>query len=148
MADATLFEVPDRAGPAEKLSADRRRTMRQAQAVAAGVHPLALVFGASIRMHPLADRTAAAGDGTGQPYRCGSCRFRSTVAGQHEGRFPKCLFGAENPTDSKRRVAPPRFSNGAATDVRAWWPACTDYSAADPRLSPDAARCLPDGGDR
>jgi len=37
----------------------------------------------------------------------------------------------------------PRATHGAASDVRAWWPACPDYSPGDRGLSDDATRSLP-----
>lgn len=131
--DAAPFTVaPAEEVPAEKLSADRRRTVRQAAAVARGVHPLALVFGAiAVPMHPNADRTANAGDARNLPLRCGSCRFRQMLSAGNRS-VPKCAHRAENATHS------------AATDVRAWWPACTNYSAGDTAVSDDAARWIPE----
>jgi hypothetical protein len=107
--------------PAEKLSPDRLRTQRQHDAVARGVHPLALVFGPAVRVHQDADRS------------CGNCRFRAP------GRYPKCMYGygrVEIPATKRYpggptyRVVWPRGSHGPATDVRAWWPACTDHEPA------------------
>ena len=37
----------------------------------------------------------------------------------------------------------PRISGSVATDVRAWWPACPEYTPGD-RLSDDAARHIPE----
>ena len=107
-----LFDVaPQRVQPAEPLSADRARTQRQLAAVAGGAHPLALVV-AGVQRHPdtrglTYDRHAQGG------ITCGGCRHR-TEGGRWA--FPKCTFG-----DGAR------ISHGAATDVRAWWPACADY---------------------
>ncbi len=108
--------------PPEPLSPDRRRTLRQHQAVENGVHPLALVFGPAVRVHSDPAR------------RCGNCRHRCP-SGAHA--YPKCLLGYQRtelpPDDHRRRsgqthaVSMPRVSSGAATDVRAWWPACTDH---------------------
>lgn len=100
----------------EHLSADRRRTLRQAQAVASGVHPLGLVF-SWVRMHPDADRVASVDDRKDLPLRCGSCCFRQ-LSSHHNRNHAKCTEGW-----------PARASHSAATDVRAWWPACTDYVA-------------------
>lgn len=126
-----LFDLPDGATlPAgEELSAGGRRRVRQAEAVANGVHPLALVI-RGVRMHPDADRTATSSDRPNLPLRCGSCwhRFINRLG----NAYPKCGFSAS------------RVSHGAATDIRSWWPACDQYSAGDPSLSPDAARCLPE----
>lgn len=124
--------------PLLELSPDQRRTARQAQQVAAGVHPLT-----GGPLHPLAsrhrDRTAPRTD----PFTCGSCIFRSVLP-YHDRSYPKCLFGMENPTDQTPGRAP-RVTNGAGSDVRAWWPACPDYSPGDTGLSPDAARSIPEG---
>jgi len=126
--------------PPEKESADRRRTRRQAEAVQRGVHPLALMF-AGVRMHPEADRSAASSDGRYLPYRCGSCRFRE-VALYHNRSYGKCFwFRGDQP---KTADGYPRVSHSAASDVRAWWPACTDYEPGDNQLSPDAARWIPE----
>lgn len=127
------YEPPP--APEVPPTADRRRTARQAAAVAAGRHPLT---GGPI--HPLASRHRDADAPKDDPYTCGSCWFR-TVITYHGGRFPKCLFGVENPTDRNPAKAP-RVSHGAGTDVRAWWPACPDYSPSD-RVSGDAARSIP-----
>lgn len=132
MSDA-LFDLEDawRVEPAvDNRSTDQRRTDRQAGAIRAGVHPLALVFGATVVMHPGADRTATRGDGPRLPLRCGTCRYRFGV--RHASTYPKC--GARDGA---------RVTRGPATDVRAWWPACLDYSPGDPALSPDAARWIP-----
>lgn len=135
MADGSLFDdtlyrvAPASPEPAEKLSADRRRTQRQSEALATGRHPLGLALGWVLRLHPdapTADDRAAAGP------RCGSCWYRE-VLGHHNRSYGKCL------ADDGRRV-----SHGAGTDVRAWWPACRDYSPGDSRLSPDAARYVPE----
>jgi hypothetical protein len=118
----TLFDVTPVAlpPPAEKLSPDRRRTLRQRHAVARGVHPLALVFGPSVRVLDDPGRT------------CGDCRFRQLLAGGAR-HYSKCVFG-----DGARA------SRSAATDVRAWWPACTDHEWGDHTTdSPDAARWVP-----
>ncbi len=124
-----LFDLPDGATlPAgEELSAGGRRRVRQAEAVANGVHPLALVI-RGVRMHPDADRTARATDRPNLPLRCGSCWRRSD---NYRG-YPKCGFSAT------------RQSHGPSTDLRSWWPACDQYSPGDPALSPDAARYVPE----
>jgi hypothetical protein len=122
----TLFDLPEGAQRAEEvdaLSAGGRRRIRQAQAVAAGVHPLALVM-SPVVMHPDADRTAKATDRRDLPLRCGTCwHRRPSWFG-----YPKCWFGGDS-----------RTSHGDATTVRAWWPACTDYrplTAGDPARAP------------
>lgn len=133
--DATPYTVEPPAEP--KLSPDRRRTARQAQAVANGVHPLGLALGYPIRMHPDAPR-----DRTSEGPRCGTCWYRKMLA-YHKRSYPKCLYDVENDTDQRPGMAY-RVTHGAGTDVRAWWPACVDYSPGEPSLSPDAARYVPE----
>lgn len=118
MNDAGLFNVaPVVPEPAEKLSGDRRRTRRQAEALAHGRHPLGLVLGCTIRLHPDA---APAGDRTAPGLRCGSCRFRELLP-YHSRPFPKCTVG------HIEGRANPRITHGVGTDIRRWWPACRDY---------------------
>jgi hypothetical protein len=112
------------------MSADRRRTKRQAKQIAAGIHPLT-----KRRLHPLASPARDAGSPKSDPFTCGSCWFRESFK-YHDRAFAKCAFGLTVEGDA------PRISHSAATDVRAWWPACEDYSPSD-RLSPDAARSIP-----
>lgn len=120
----TLFDVDPAqarpAEPAEKLSADRRRTIRQADALAHGRHPLGLVFGSPLRLHADA---APADDRTAPGARCGTCRFRE-LFGYHTRSYAKCTVGYVEGRGY------PRVSHGSATDVRAWWPACRDYQKA------------------
>lgn len=107
MTDLTLFDVVTRPVPTpiERLSADRRRTIRQRQLIDAGLHPLTSPLASPLRLHAGPSRT------------CGTCRFRVAI-GWHSRSYPKCTFGG--PTW-------PRASHGAATDVRAWWPGCVDH---------------------
>lgn len=138
-----LFHVPgpepEQDGPV--LSPGQRRTARQAQAVRNGVHPLALVFGWP-RMHPDADRTATTEHAAGRPYTCGTCRWRQVLR-WHDRTYPKCVHPDSIGADHYETDGPLRLSHSAATDVRAWWPACVDYDAGDPRMSPDAHRNIP-----
>lgn len=134
MDDAPLFpgyEPP----PAEGLSADQRRTRRQAADIAAGRHPLT---GGPLHLYASRNRDATAPKD--DPFTCGSCWFRQVLP-YHGGRYPKCLFGVENRTDTAAGKAP-RLTDGAGSDVRAWWPACPDYSPSA-RVSGDAARYVP-----
>lgn len=39
-----------------------------------------------------------------------------------------------------------RATHSTASDVRAWWPACVDYSPGDPGMSRDAATWAPQDG--
>lgn len=101
MDELALFDVPERTGlPPDELaglSADRRRTLRHRQMVDAGVHPLTR-------------RRARPDLGT-----CGGCRFRTPIY-HHNRTYPKCAHGGYA-----------LASHSAATDVRAWWPACEWY---------------------
>lgn len=101
--------------PVEKLSADRRRTLRQRADVERGRHPLT---GGRL----IDDQSA----------KCGNCRFR-VLFGHHDRAYPKCTHGD----------GAPRATHSASSDVRAWWPGCTDHEYGDPKLSPDAARSGP-----
>jgi hypothetical protein len=113
-----LFDLPAGAqrvaDVVASLSAGGRRRVRQAQAVAAGVHPLALAM-TGVRMHPDASRDATAADRPDLDLRCGTCWHRRDTG----WGYPKCW-----------RDGTARISHGDATTVRAWWPACTDYSPA------------------
>jgi hypothetical protein len=87
--------------PAEpKLSADRRRTLRQRADVERGRNPLTR---RPIRQPP------------GET--CGSCRHRE-IFGHHNRTYPKCTVN-----DGVRET------HGPASDVRAWWPACQEWEA-------------------
>lgn len=112
--------------PKPKLSAGRRRTLRQAEAIARGGHPLGLVF-ADVRVHPAAEGRTATRDNAGErPLRCGTCRFRRVLGG-----YAKCTW--ERP-EGRRRPAERawvRVTHGPATDIRSWWPACADYEPAE-----------------
>lgn len=136
---AEPYEVAPEIGP--EVSAQRRLTMRQKAAVAAGHHPLLVTFRRwgfteqHTKLHPQAPADAdPSWRGAARPFTCGSCFYRRQVNWSAKS-FAKCFFG-----DGVR------ISHSTATDVRAWWPACLDYSAGDPRLGPDAAR-TPGGTD-
>ena len=108
--DPVPADVPE---PGEKLSADRRRTIRQAQALANGRHPIGLCFGFVLRLHADA---APADDREAPGLRCGSCVFREVQSGPHNGSFAKCM------RDDGRFA-----SYSASSDIRAWWPACDRF---------------------
>jgi hypothetical protein len=135
MADqAALFDIeplplPE---PAPKESATVRRTKRQAAALARGRHPLSLVFG-FMRLHPDA---APADDRTAPGRRCGNCTHRQPVGG-HAKDYPKCVI-----TVNGRMV---RNTGSEATDIRAWWPACTEHDYGDSRQVPAAAEAVSHG---
>jgi len=118
MSEMTLFDMDPApavtpAEPEPKLSADRRRTIRQLQTLENGRHPIGLCFGFVLRLH---DQAAPAGDREAPGLRCGSCRFRELQHGPHNGTFAKCMRGDGS-----------LASFSASSDVRAWWPACTHY---------------------
>ena len=132
--------------PPERISPDRRRTARQAEAVARGAHPLALVFGPmAFRRHPMTKGHAySADDAKGARWTCGSCKWRQTVH-YHNRAYPKCVHPGGYSGEDVVTLPPLWHSHSAATDVRAWWPACTDYDAGDAGLSADASRQWPEG---
>ena len=139
MTDA-LFNVEDflvnpTTQPAANLSADRRRTLRQAAALESGRHPVA-----GSQLHPDA---APVADREAPGRRCGNCRFRE-VLGYRNRSYAKCMHPGSLGADDYDKYGPPRATHGAASDIRAWWPACTDHSYGEPSLSPDAARWVPE----
>lgn len=117
MTEAALFDVDAPPPPAaETLSRGRQRTIRQAEALTGGRHPLELALSRPLTLHPEA---APADDRTAPGRRCGNCRFRQMMRG-----YPKCTFGK---TDSGY----PRLTHSAATDTRAWWPGCVDHETRE-----------------
>jgi hypothetical protein len=125
MAEPTLFDmVPvPAAEPEPKLGTDARRTLRQAQAMANGRHPLGLVHGTPIRLHPDAPPVE---DRKAPGPRCGGCAFIERNA----WGYLKCIRGqsGEIGTPSFRRG--PYETHGGATDLRAWWPGCERWEAS------------------
>lgn len=120
------------------LSAGRRLTLRQAEQIANGVHPLTRG-----PLHPLTSRHRDADAPKADPFTCGSCLFRKSEK-YHNHSYAKCwlpnpLAGADAPS---ARIYD-RVTHGPASDVRAWWPACPDYSPGDSAW-PDAARGIPE----
>lgn len=118
--------------PAPPESPTVRRTKRQAALLASGRHPLSSPMGISLYLHPEA---APSDDRDAAGRRCGNCRFREII-GHHSRSYPKCVWSGNGET-------PRRASHGEATDCRAWWPGCLQHQWGDPKLSPDAARCVP-----
>jgi hypothetical protein len=116
--DVAPYHVPAPA-PVEPISADRRRTERQQEALAAGWHPLCAA-GYKIRLH--ADAPTDRLDRTAPGLRCGTCRFRE-VQGHHNRSYGKCLW----PAEPRPKTGYPRITHGPGTDIRAWWPACIDH---------------------
>lgn len=134
--DVPLFAgyEPPPADVVEEMSADQRRTRRQATDVQNGIHPLTRG-----PIHPLASRHRDADAPKDDPFTCGSCYFRETLKNRSRA-YPKCTYGLT--AEMKYLTDSPRISSSAATDVRAWWPACRDYSPGS-SMSPDAARSIP-----
>lgn len=120
MTDA-LFEVPADAYTVppepEVLSRGERRARLVAKRIARGEHPLG-----RIALHADAAR-ARGGDGL----TCGGCRFRELLE-HHNRTYPKCLL----PVHYGDRVTYPRNTGCESSDIRAWWPACTDYQPQEP----------------
>lgn len=137
MSELTLFEgyeSPPPPEPPPPTSADRRRTLRQAADIAAGRHPLT-----GGPLHTQASRNRDATAPKDDPFTCGSCWFRELFRPGNR-RVAKCTFGLTN--EMPYVTAAPRITGSVASDVRAWWPACPDYSPSD-AISPDAARSIP-----
>lgn len=106
-AEAGLFDLPDDSPePAGQTSRAERRRQLIAARIQAGWHPL----GRNIRLHPDA---AVGPDDDG--LHCGTCRFRE-IHRYHDKSYPKCVYG-----DGVR------VTHSETSDVRAWWPACTDH---------------------
>jgi hypothetical protein len=132
MTDA-LFALPESADSLapmarqkpEKLSPDRARTERQRLAIAAGRHPLDAVF--PTRRHPDTIRKAyERTDERGRPLTCGTCSHRELM-GAGNRTVAKCT-ATRHAGEHDSRTVMPRATGSAASDVRAWWPACTEYS--------------------
>jgi hypothetical protein len=91
--------------PEPKLSADRRRTKRQKDMLANGVHP--------ITRQPLSTVEGAT---------CGTCALRHQF-GHRNKTYAKCTLGAP---DSQPQLGP-HVTRSASSDVRAWWTACLSW---------------------
>lgn len=107
---STLFPdlEPAAAAPAQRLSADRRRTKRQKDAIANGVHPIT-------RLRLTQDADA----------RCGNCALRIQF-GHNSKTYAKCTLGAPQSDPHNG----PYVSRSASTDVRSWWPGCEKWQPA------------------
>ena len=138
-----LFAGFDPEPPAEqeRMSADRRRTERQKQAIRAGLHPLGVTLRTYLPLHP--DAPADPFDPTSPGARCGNCHFR-VLAEWNSRTWPKCAAGVPDSAVGASGGVPldqaPRVSHGAGTDIRAWWPGCRDH---EPDVSADQFRCRP-----
>jgi len=117
MTDGLFDMTPTPVVEEPKLSPDRRRTQRQAEAVAAGRHPLGLIFPRITRHPDTKGQAYSPADPKGRDLTCGSCVWRERD--EYHGRvYAKCS------KDGDRRV-----TNGAASDLRSWWPGCSDWEA-------------------
>jgi hypothetical protein len=85
--------------------------------LARGRHPLETIVRRPLLLHAEA---APAGDRGAAGRRCGDCRFRALAAG-HDRSYPKCVLPGPGGTP------PARATSSEASDVRAWWPACSDH---------------------
>ncbi|MFB4312900.1 hypothetical protein [Actinomadura sp. 21ATH] len=114
-----LFDLPDlpqlkhAPPPPEDLSPDRRRTIRQADTLAAGNHPIGLILRRRVQLH---EDAAPATDRKAEGLRCGGCRFRE-IASRPIRSYGKCTRAGS--------------SYSAASDNRAWWPACVHFEPKD-----------------
>jgi hypothetical protein len=133
--DGGLFPEPARAAaqvpaPRDHRGRAQRRQERQAAAIELGQHPLSVALGISIPLTP------AVRDGVDlvRP-SCGDCALRQPLSGGNRS-FPKCTARPveRSRVDEGGRTWTwheyPRATHGEGTDVRAWWPACTDYLEA------------------
>ncbi|MFD3594301.1 hypothetical protein ACFWU5_16380 [Nocardia sp. NPDC058640] len=101
--------TPPEAVVPEDLSRGEKRQRLVERRIRDGIHPLGY-----IGLHKEAARESEGGG-----LRCGTCRHRE-VARYHSRSYPKCWIndGA-------------RATHGESSDIRAWWPACTDYQPTE-----------------
>lgn len=96
-----------------------KRTKRQRFLLDLGLHPFTLLQRRALQLAPGApppDDRKAPGP------RCGGCRWLAPLDGDVPGSPLRCWI------DYGRRV-----TRGDATEVRAWWPACEEFRAPEPR---------------
>lgn len=123
MGELTLFDVGEAPDPGPKLGDDARRTLRQAQAMAHGSHPLALL-GAHLGLHPDAP---AIDDRKAPGPRCGGCR----LAERNERGYLKCTRGRSGEICTPSFRSGPYETHGSGSDLKRWWPACTFFAMAE-----------------
>lgn len=123
--DTALFDVADSVRtvpePKEPLSRTAQHHRKVARRIGSGVHPL----GHPICLHPDAPRDLDHQESkrsTSDGPRCGSCKFRVLVE-YHNRSWPKCHL----PTVIGGRETYPRDTHSEASDIAAWWPACTSW---------------------
>lgn len=101
-----LVLVPNEDDADAPTSRLRRMRRRQLGLLVTGWHP--------VGWRPLHPRAGSALDRNGPGLRCGDCALR-VLTGGHARPYPKCDAPAA------------RRSRGPATDVAAWWPACSSF---------------------
>jgi hypothetical protein len=113
-----------RVSPPAKQSPGRRLTEVQSTRIRSGVHPLSgHVAGRYLPLHV----EAAAPEPSSPGRRCGNCRFHRTSTNRGTSNdYPKCHYQSPAAERNTPRAFP-RVSSGAASDCRAWWPACVDH---------------------
>lgn len=90
--------LPRPADEWEQLSIGARRTVRQRQLLAEGIHPATRL--------PLLDEGG---------HTCGDCQLHRTIVWTKNRTFHKC---------ERHRLG---LSHSAASDIRVGWPACTAF---------------------
>jgi hypothetical protein len=119
MTELTLFDFGGAPEPGPKLGEGARRTLRQAQAMAHGSHPLALL-GSPLHLHPGAP---PAGDRKAPGARCGGCQF----AARNERGFLKCTRGRSGEVFTPSFRSGPYETHGGGSDLKQWWPGCERF---------------------
>lgn len=109
MTELGLFDEPEpvvAVDPYAGMGRDAKRTAKQLESIAAGIHP-----GTHMRLHP----EAAAGK-TGDGLRCRDCDHLYRKTGHFQGAFLKCeVTCIRNDVQS------------TGPDMRGWWPACSAF---------------------
>lgn len=119
---AALFAMPEplTGQPTRGQFPDYGITQRAAIRIGLGYHPLANVA-PNLKLH--ADACSDVTDRESGP-RCRGCVF-AVPAGWHGKAYRKCAYGSPDPQMTLEGAE--RASHSEATDLRLWWPACTDY---------------------
>jgi hypothetical protein len=129
VSEPTLFDMDPVAAaePESKLSDGRRRTLRQFAELLTGTHPVT-----HLPLHPdapPADDRKAAGP------RCGGCAFIV----RNERDYLKCIQGRTGEIGTPTFRGGPYETHGAASDLRAWFPACLRFEPREPAETTGAA---------
>lgn len=137
-----LFDLPTTAQRGEvepvPVSAGRRQTARIRGVVELGGHPLGYLGARRLPETLDPDERFDPGDPPGRPATCGTCRLRKLWQFGNK-RVAKCMVVECRPGSRPGSLYEhhPRYTRSPRSDVRAWWPACTDYRPDLPRLSRD-----------